>query len=134
MINKQIKRPSTPISIDQSMIDVLPEGPGVYLFYGEDSVPLYIGKSKNIRKRVLSHFSSDYMYPKEMDIRKQIKHIDTVQTAGELGALIQESILNDTPRPKGRGISYHPELACPPLEGFGIQSGFPLEFIPMNIG
>ena len=27
-------------------------------------------------------------------------------------------------RPKGRGISCHPELACPPLEGFGIQTGF----------
>ena len=38
-------RPSTPTHIDLTMIDGLPESPGVYLFYGENDLPLYVGKS-----------------------------------------------------------------------------------------
>lgn len=34
----------------------LPERPGVYYFYDKVNILLYIGKSKNIRKRVLSRF------------------------------------------------------------------------------
>jgi len=38
-------RPSTPTHIDLTVIDGLPESPGVYLFYGENDLPLYVGKS-----------------------------------------------------------------------------------------
>jgi len=57
------------------------------------TVPLYIGKSVNIRNRVLSHFSSDINSPTEMQIAQQIKRIETIPTAGELGALLLESQL-----------------------------------------
>src|SRR5438874_1251259 len=50
-------------------------------------------KSVNIRNRVLSHFSSDIASPTEMNIAQQIKHIETIPTAGELGALLLESQL-----------------------------------------
>ena len=37
-------------------LEELPKQPGVYIFHGEsDTLPLYIGKSVNIRSRVLSH-------------------------------------------------------------------------------
>jgi excinuclease Cho len=37
-------------------LEALPKSAGVYLFHGEsDTLPLYIGKSVNIRSRVLSH-------------------------------------------------------------------------------
>ncbi|STJ44117.1 excinuclease Cho [Escherichia coli] len=40
----------------RSFLNDLPTRPGVYLFHGEsDTMPLYIGKSVNIRSRVLSH-------------------------------------------------------------------------------
>ena len=42
------------------MAVALPEAPGVYLFYGLNALPLYIGKSRNLRERVGAHFSSDY--------------------------------------------------------------------------
>ena len=32
--------------------------PGVYIFYSENGVPIYVGKSINIKTRVLSHFGS----------------------------------------------------------------------------
>jgi DNA polymerase-3 subunit epsilon len=69
----------------------LPEKPGVYIFYGKDGETLYVGKSKNIRERVLSHFYNDYLSQKEMEMTKQTADIKTIITPGELSALILES-------------------------------------------
>lgn len=63
------------------------------MFYGDHDIPLYIGKSVNIKDRVLSHFSSDIRNGTEMKISQQIKRIETKQTAGELGALLLEAEL-----------------------------------------
>lgn len=92
-INTQCKKPQVPIDVSSKTIENLPELPGVYIFYGENEVPLYVGKSKNIRDRVLSHFTNDYMSSKEMKICQQIKDIKTIVTSGELSALIKESLL-----------------------------------------
>ena len=69
----------------------LPERPGVYYFYDEKNTLLYIGKSKNIRKRVLSHFYHHDETKRHADLIKQTAHIDFTCTAGELGALLLES-------------------------------------------
>lgn len=82
-----------PSGIDANLIDEMPDTPGVYLFYGETNLPLYIGKSINIRERVLSHFSSDHASTKEMRISQEIKHIEWIETAGEFSALLLESKL-----------------------------------------
>lgn len=87
------KRPSLPPHIDHVLVDDIPESPGVYLFYGETNLPLYIGKSVNLRDRVMSHFSADHAVTKEMRISQEIRHIEWIQTAGELGALLLESKL-----------------------------------------
>ncbi len=92
-LNIALKRPSIPLGVTQDMLDALPECPGVYIFYGEDGMPLYIGKSINIRDRVLSHFSSDHLSGTDMKISQQIKSLETFPTAGELGALLLESTL-----------------------------------------
>jgi DNA polymerase-3 subunit epsilon len=85
--------PSLPSQLDPGIIDELPETPGVYLFYGENALPLYIGKAKDIRKRVLSHFAADHKSPKDMALAQQIKRIDWQETAGEIGALLKEAAL-----------------------------------------
>ena len=69
----------------------LPERPGVYYFYDKDNVLLYVGKSKNIRKRVLSHFYHIDETVRPADLINQTVHIDFKCTAGELGALLLES-------------------------------------------
>lgn len=85
---------SLPTGIDAVLIDDIPETPGVYLFFGESkNLPLYIGKSINIRERVLSHFSSDHTSTKEMRISQEITHIEWIETAGEFSALLLESKL-----------------------------------------
>lgn len=87
------KRPSLPSHIDPHVVDEIPQTPGVYLFYGENDLPLYIGKSVNLQERVLSHFSGDHASTKEMRLSQEMKRIDWIQTAGELGALLLESRL-----------------------------------------
>lgn len=87
------KKTTAPINIKPDILDSLPETSGIYIFYGKNGVPLYIGKSVNIKERVLSHFANDHSSPVEMKISQQIESIETIQTAGELGALLKESLL-----------------------------------------
>ncbi len=88
-----LRRPAVPLHIPENILDALPEACGVYIFYGQEGMPLYIGKSKNIKERVLSHFSSDHTVPIEMKISQQVYSIETTVTPGELGALFLESLL-----------------------------------------
>lgn len=92
-INLAMKRPTLPMNLKPADLDNLPETPGVYIFYGKSGAPLYIGKSVNIRERVLSHFSSDHSHSFEMKISQQVQSIEAIQTKGNLGALILESRL-----------------------------------------
>jgi DNA polymerase III subunit epsilon len=46
-----------PAHLPAGLADELPEGPGVYRFFGEDDVLLYVGKSKSLRTRVCDHFA-----------------------------------------------------------------------------
>ena len=92
-IAKQIRRPALPKALNTSLINGLPTGPGVYIFNDADGRPLYVGKSVNIKKRVLSHFSRDHDETKEFKIAQAIHDIETRETAGELEALLLESEL-----------------------------------------
>ena len=74
----------------RSFLNDLPTRPGVYLFHGEsDTMPLYIGKSVNIRSRVLSHLRT----PDEAAMLRQSRRISWICTAGEIGALLLEARL-----------------------------------------
>ncbi|SAZ65608.1 endonuclease of nucleotide excision repair [Citrobacter amalonaticus] len=71
-------------------LESLPSVPGVYLFHSEsDTLPLYIGKSVNIRSRVLSHLRT----PEEAAMLRQSRRISWIGTAGEIGALLLEARL-----------------------------------------
>jgi len=85
--------PALPPHLDATMVENLPDGPGVYLFFADNDLPLYIGKAKNIRKRVLSHFAADHSSPKEMSLAQQVKRIEHKETGGEIGALLLEARL-----------------------------------------
>ncbi|MCX7279344.1 MAG: exonuclease domain-containing protein [Burkholderiales bacterium] len=84
-------RAAVPPQLDAEHIDRIPETPGVYLFWDAQRNPLYIGKSKNLRSRVLAHFSAALSNPKEMRLSQQVADIDWVETAGEIGALLLEA-------------------------------------------
>lgn len=92
-IDRLIKQPSLPPHLAHQSLDDLPESPGVYIFHGDTELPLYIGKSTSLRDRILSHFSGDHTSQTEMMISQQVRDIETIRTAGELGALILEARL-----------------------------------------
>ena len=83
---------SVPPLLETSIYDI-PDTPGVYLFYGEGALPLYIGKSINLRARVMSHFQAAAKVAREMRILQEIRRVEWRETAGELGALLLESRL-----------------------------------------
>ena len=65
-----------------------PQVPGVYILHGANNhYPLYIGKSINIRTRLLSHLRT----PKEARLLKQTARISYIPTAGEISALLLEA-------------------------------------------
>ena len=78
-----------PDHIDRASIDALPSHPGIYIFKDENGMPLYIGKSVNIRTRVLSHLRT----PAEARMLQQSRYVEFQRTAGEIGALLLESRL-----------------------------------------
>ena len=98
-IEKLLKGSSLPKGIDKEMIEAIPSSPGVYIFKGENNCCLYVGKSKNLRSRVTSHFSGDHSNKKDLKINQNITQIDWHESAGELGALLLESQLVKTMRP-----------------------------------
>lgn len=74
----------------RAAISDLPAAPGVYVFHGqENDLPLYIGKSVNLRQRVLSHLRN----PDEARLLRQTQRISHTRTAGEIGALLLEASL-----------------------------------------
>jgi len=92
-VQAMLNHSSLPSQIDPMLVYELPEGPGVYLFYGENERPLYVGKSVNIRQRVLSHFSAHHKHDKDMSLPQQLRRIDWIETGGEFGALVTEAKL-----------------------------------------
>ncbi|AKM79986.1 TPA: hypothetical protein DDX46_01500 [Candidatus Saccharibacteria bacterium] len=96
---KQLRHPSLPRQLSWDIVNNLPESHGVYYFDDEQGVPIYIGKSVNIRRRVMSHFTRDTEENKEFKMAQQVHHIRYEQTGGELEALLLESHLIKTIQP-----------------------------------
>lgn len=100
VVRELVGHPSLPPHLDPEQIAGLPDTPGVYLFYGERggtadgaSLPLYIGKSTRLRSRVLSHFAADHTSDRELSLSQQVRRIEWIETAGEIGALLEEARL-----------------------------------------
>ncbi len=90
---RQRQQPSLPAQLDPGRLQDLPTRPGVYLLYGENDLPLYIGKSVNLRSRVMSHFQADHRQDREMRLAQQVRHLDWHETVGDLGAQLLEARL-----------------------------------------
>ena len=82
-----------PPHLPQDLAEDLPEGPGVYLFRGAGGGLLYVGKSRNLRNRVLEHFAGEHRSGKESQLTRQVRAVEWIETGGELGALLLESRL-----------------------------------------
>ncbi|TVZ25350.1 DNA polymerase-3 subunit epsilon [Gillisia sp. Hel_I_86] len=70
------------------IIDELPSITGVYYLHNDEGEIIYIGKSKNIRKRINQHFTNDHHKSKE--IQKDVASVSFEATGNELIALLKE--------------------------------------------
>lgn len=73
----------------RDMIEETPSVTGVYYFHNEDGKIIYIGKSKNIKKRITQHFTNDNRKSKK--IQDEISHLTYEETGSELLALLKEN-------------------------------------------
>lgn len=88
-----------PSHLDIAEINKLPERPGIYQFFDEHGALLYIGKSVNIKQRVLSHFVINGKQ-RNSEMQQQLQHIDFIETPSDFGAQLLENqlIKSQTPR------------------------------------
>ena len=88
-----LRTPSLPANLPAEALQDIPDSPGVYLFYGINDMPIYIGKAKHLRERIRAHFSSDHMTPNDVRLSQEMRRIEWIPTAGEFGALLLEGQL-----------------------------------------
>ncbi|MCX6665106.1 MAG: excinuclease ABC subunit UvrC [Euryarchaeota archaeon] len=83
--------------IDLSMV---PSNPGCYLFRDTKKNIIYVGKAKNLRKRVGSYFQKQPMDPKTTQLVSCIDVVEYIATDNELEAFILENTLIKKHQPK----------------------------------
>ena len=79
-------------SMDTKLVFILEELPsetGVYYFHDENGEIIYVGKSRNIKKRVNQHFTNDN--PKSKEMQKKVASVSYERTGNELIALLKEN-------------------------------------------
>ncbi|MDC6404427.1 MULTISPECIES: excinuclease ABC subunit UvrC [Maribacter] len=81
-------------------LSALPNGPGVYQFYDKDDKILYVGKAKNLKKRVSSYFNKNHEYGKTRVLVKKIKRIKHIVVPTESDALLLENNLIKEYKPR----------------------------------
>lgn len=105
-----------PAHIDAGIVDRLPDGPGVYLLYGrreqQDDLPLYVGKAKNIRARVLALFAGKRKTRRDQALVAQTRRIDWIETTGEIGTRLKETALVTQLKPAQNTRLRHDEEVC----------------------
>jgi DNA polymerase-3 subunit epsilon len=98
-VDRLLARPSTPPALPQEAIEAIPHAPGVYCLYGANAHPIYIGKSVDLKARVLNHFANDHASGAYLRLSQEVQRIEWEQTAGEVGALLREAELVKTRLP-----------------------------------
>ncbi|UKT65322.1 exonuclease domain-containing protein [Pedobacter mucosus] len=91
MLKKASKEQVLPPNLDKASFLRLPNQPGVYYFKDNKGKIIYVGKAKDLKKRVQSHFTGNKPNRQRQDFLRSIYHIDYVICGTELMALILEA-------------------------------------------
>ena len=77
----------------QHIVPGIPQQPGIYKYYDADNLLIYVGKAKNIRKRVSSYFTRNLSSYKTHELVRRIKRIDFTIVSSEQDAFLLENSL-----------------------------------------
>ena len=94
-----IQKSNLPAEVKQTL-SIIPELSGSYQYYDKDGEIIYVGKAKNLKKRVYSYFNKHHDSPKLRVMVPQIAKIQFIVTDNEVEALILESHLIKKHKPK----------------------------------
>ena len=83
----------------QALLKSTTSQPGIYQMYADDDQLLYIGKAKNLKKRLASYFRTQGLSAKTASLVSKIAHIDVTVTNTEIEALLLEQNLIKQNRP-----------------------------------
>jgi excinuclease ABC subunit C len=86
--------------IFQTIIKTLPNNPGIYKYFDEANELIYVGKAKNIRKRVSSYFTKTFTGYKTHELVRRIGHIEFTIVDSEQDAFLLENSLIKQFQPK----------------------------------
>ena len=78
----------------------LPQDPGIYKFFDKSNNIIYVGKAKNLKKRVLSYFNKNHIHHKTKLLVKQVDKIENIVVETEMDALLLENSLIKKFKPK----------------------------------
>ena len=84
----------------QQIANTIPSQPGIYKYYNEKSELLYVGKAKNLRKRVSSYFNKGFTNYKTHELVQRIRHIEFTIVNSEQDAFLLENNLIKQFQPK----------------------------------
>ncbi|MNJ98949.1 hypothetical protein D3C87_167190 [compost metagenome] len=90
-LHKFSREQALPPNLPKSQVDRLPSVPGVYYFKDQKGKVIYIGKAKNIKKRVCTHFTGNNISKQRQDFLQHIYSIDFEVCGTELMAFILEA-------------------------------------------
>lgn len=92
MLGKKSKEQQLPPNLPHLDFEKLPHSPGVYYFKDQTGKVVYVGKAKDIRKRVSSHFTGHNPKPQRQHFLRSIHSIDHEACGTELMALLLEAV------------------------------------------
>lgn len=84
----------------EETIKLVPTNPGCYIYYDKDNTIIYVGKAKNLKRRVYSYFHKQHENVKTNVLVSQIEKLEYIITDSEAEALILESHLIKKHKPK----------------------------------
>lgn len=88
-LNARSQEATLPPLLSRDVYDELPASPGIYYFKNKQGAIIYVGKAKNIQKRVLGHFYDKST--KEVRMCRETAEIDYEESGTELLALLMET-------------------------------------------
>jgi len=91
-LNAHSKEQFLPPNLPPEQVTALPGSPGVYYFHDQKGKVVYVGKAKNIRKRVNSHFTGNSASRRRQEFLRNIYSVSHEVTGTELMAHILESV------------------------------------------
>ena len=109
----------------KTILSVIPESPGCYQYFDEKGTIIYVGKAKNLKRRVSSYFNKEHDSNKTRVLVKQIRDIKYFVVDTEEDALLLENnLIKPISSPVQRAIERRQDLSRPSLSRTNISRAY----------